>query len=182
MGSSQLLPASSLGTQGPIHGWEDRVRHPTPEHLPDSWTHPSRPPAPPSKLLLVSDVFLPRAELFLRSPAGALHSQGSRFAGDYGLTSSAPLSCRRLACFWAPFLLTSLDCSSQFLRGPTDPGRGGVGPAPSQGLAGWVADDGRVHSPRSRFMSTSWPASVLLFTRQRMVPPDPGGRRGPGCR
>uniref|UniRef100_A0A480F1F3 Inactive phospholipid phosphatase 7 n=1 Tax=Sus scrofa TaxID=9823 RepID=A0A480F1F3_PIG len=27
---------------------------------------------------------------------------------------------------------------------------------------------------RSRFMSTSWPASVLLFTRQRMVPPIQG--------
>lgn len=68
----------------------------------------------------------------LEVPAGVLHSQGSHFAGGYGLDILSSLfpQARGLPVSGAPFLLTSLDCSSQFLRGTAGPGRGGAGPAP----------------------------------------------------
>lgn len=90
----------------------------------------------------------------------------------------------------APFLPNLIRSFQLVSEGLTHPGRAGWGGVGSLlgGLVGWAAGGGllpgggdrgvgsgrRAHSPRSRFMSTSWPASVLLFTRQRMVPPDPG--------
>ena len=76
-------------------------------------------------------------------PAGAPHSQGPHFAGGCHLGILSSLLPKPEACLFLghPPCLTSLNCSSRFLRAPLVL----LGWAPSPGLAGWVVDGGHTH-------------------------------------
>ena len=102
MGSSQLLPASSLGTQGPIHGMGVtgldtplQSTRQTPGHVPQGLRHPLQ-------VASGQRCALPRAGLFLRSSRwGSAFSRLPLCRGLWSGHPQLPLSpSQRLACFW----------------------------------------------------------------------------------
>lgn len=78
----------------------DRVRHPTPEHPPDSQTHPSRPPAPTPSCFWAAMCFAQGRALPQKFPLGLCILKAPTLQGTMVWTSSAPSFPKPEACLF----------------------------------------------------------------------------------
>lgn len=104
MGEGGQLPTAACKQprNSRTYPWDgsDRVRHPTPEHPPDSWTHPSRPPAPPPNCFWSAMCFAQGRALPQKFPLGLCILKAPTLQGTMVWTSSAPSFPKPEACLF----------------------------------------------------------------------------------